>query len=146
MTTQAWKRSCGTLVVSGTKGALLSNKIHTFTRIYLCRPRRTRVDLRWSRPRTLGVRTSSMSSPIGKVLLILRRISTRDVLATSGAQIVPSFSRVSIFCICISYFSLFLTCYQTSGGGLWARPSSKHPSKPNTGSFVRGLQCLPPRF
>ena len=35
-------------------------------------------------------------------------------------------------------FSLFLTSCQASAGGSWARILSKHPSKLNTGSFVRG--------
>ena len=140
----AWKKSCGTLAVSRTKGVLLSNKIHTSTHIYLCRQMRMGVDLRWSRLKTFDMRTSSMSSLIGRDLLIYRPISTRDVLATSGAQKVPSFSRVSMLCICFPFLPLFLTSCQTSVGGLWARLSSNRPSEPNTGSFVHRSECLLP--
>jgi len=105
---QAWRKSCGNSAVSRTKGVLLSNKIHTSTYIYLCHRRRMGVDLQWSRLRTFSMRTSSMSSLIGKVWFIFGPISTRDVLVTSGAQMVPSFSRVSTFCI---WFSLFFHVY-----------------------------------
>ena len=42
-------------------------------------------------------------------------------------------------------FSIFLISCQTSAGDLWARISSGHPSKLNTGSFVHGHECLLPR-
>ena len=95
---------------------LHSNKIHTSMHIYLCRQRSIQVDLQWSRLRTFIMWTNFMSSPIGKVLLILRSISTRNVLATSGAQVMPSFSRVSISRIC-SPFIFYLSDILPDLGG-----------------------------
>ena len=103
MKVQAWWRSYGTSAVSRTKSVFPSNKTHISTHIYLCRRRNMGLILTWSRLRTFSMGTSSMSSMTGRVSLIFRLISTRDVLATSGAQMVPSYSRVSIFCICFPY-------------------------------------------
>jgi len=94
------------------------------------------VNSRSSQQRTFGMRTSSMSSRIGRGLSILRLISTRDVLETSGAQTVPSFSRVSTFRFRFSCLVPFLMSFQTSGGGFRARISSRHLSKPHTGGSV----------
>lgn len=141
MKSQACKKFCGILAVSGVKDVLLSNKIHTSTRISLHLRRYMGMDSRWTRLRTSDMRTSSMSSLIGRASFILKPIGTRDVLATSGAQMALSFSKVRTFFFFLFLYFPFSDFWQTSAGGLKARLSPRHPSEVHTGGFVRS-----PRF